>query len=95
MDYARCNRRDAEVLVALCAHWRRSPLQEERTPLAEINDASTMRLSASGRRPGLQEAPGRCLRTLGREWVGALKGDAFSLACRGAGLAVPSGGCFM
>uniref|UniRef100_A0A7S3ZYM0 HTH araC/xylS-type domain-containing protein n=1 Tax=Pelagomonas calceolata TaxID=35677 RepID=A0A7S3ZYM0_9STRA len=91
LDYARCNRCDAEVLVALCAHWRRSPLQEERTPLAEINatydhEAQCFLADARAFKKRLADA---CER-LDVSGLGALHGDAFSLACRDAGLAAPS-----
>ena len=83
LDYARCNRCDAEVLVALCAHWRRSPLQEERTPLAEINttydhEAQCFLADARAFKKRLADA---CER-LDVSGLGALHGDAFALACR-------------
>ena len=77
MDYARCNRCDAEVLVALCAHWKRQPEETERTPLAEItatydHEAQCFLADARAFKKRLADA---CER-LDVSGLGALKGDA-------------------
>lgn len=91
LDYARCQRCDAEVLVALCAHWRRSPSDETISLASAVgakydHGAACFLAEAQAFKKRLADA---CER-LDVHGLGALKSDAFALACRDAGLAAPS-----
>ena len=90
MDYARCNRCDAEVLGgalrALETATRRNGADAADINAAYDHDSAVFLADARAFKKRLADA---CER-LDVSGLGALKGDAFALACRDAGLAAPS-----
>ncbi|KAK7253321.1 hypothetical protein SO694_00001378 [Aureococcus anophagefferens] len=91
LDLGRSRRCDAEVLVALCGHWRRSaptPPTDAPPPPHGPYDAEVAAFQEDAR--AFARQLGDACERLDASGCGALSYDAVRLACLDAGVAVPS-----